>query len=39
VSTAQPSILDIAPTVAKILGAPAPAGLDGRPLEFEALPR
>jgi predicted AlkP superfamily phosphohydrolase/phosphomutase len=37
--TAEPSILDIAPTVAKILEVPPPSGLDGRPLEFEPQPR
>lgn len=35
VLTPQPSILDIAPTVAKILQVPLPSGLDGHPLEFE----
>jgi len=39
VTTPQPSILDIAPTVAKILGVQPAANLDGQPLEFENLPR
>jgi arylsulfatase A-like enzyme len=30
--TASPSILDLAPTVLKLLGVPLPADLDGRPL-------
>ncbi|MFB3922320.1 MAG: alkaline phosphatase family protein [Terriglobia bacterium] len=34
VSTANPSIFDVAPTVVKILGVPPPGKLDGQPLEF-----
>ncbi|TAM81904.1 MAG: nucleotide pyrophosphatase [Acidobacteria bacterium] len=32
--SAKPGILDIAPTVLKILGAASPGPLDGKPLEF-----
>ncbi len=34
VSTTNPSIFDVAPTVVKILGVPPPGKLDGQPLEF-----
>ncbi|HXH50116.1 MAG TPA: alkaline phosphatase family protein [Terriglobia bacterium] len=37
VDASQPSILDIAPTVLKILGAAPPAQLDGRVLEFRPV--
>jgi bisphosphoglycerate-independent phosphoglycerate mutase (AlkP superfamily) len=30
---AQPHIMDLAPTILKLLGAPLPAGLDGNPLQ------
>lgn len=33
-STANPSIFDVAPTVVKILGVPLPGKLDGQSLEF-----
>jgi len=36
VSTPNPSILDVAPTVARILGVQPPGKLDGQPLEFVA---
>ncbi len=35
--SARPGILDIAPTVLKILGAAPPGQLDGKPLQFTAV--
>jgi predicted AlkP superfamily phosphohydrolase/phosphomutase len=38
ITTATPSILDVAPTVISILGVQPPGKLDGQPLEFDSSP-